>query len=77
MTLLEKFVQDFPEFKITGDRINGVHGYLSEINGELWMWTHSYSPVGHQFYPLKYHYQWIGTAVLLSGIEWYWDEDDV
>jgi hypothetical protein len=48
MNKLEEFVEGIPELRITGGRVYGVYGFLTEINGELWMDTHSHPPGGHK-----------------------------
>jgi hypothetical protein len=35
--------------KVEDKRIPGVYGFIMEHNGELWVWTHTYSPDGHAF----------------------------
>lgn len=52
MILLEQFASDW-QLKIVGDRIPGCYGYIEEHNGELWVWTHSYSPGGHKFFRIE------------------------
>lgn len=54
MNLLEEFAANWsnPGLKVEGDRVSGCYGFVIEYNGQLWLWTHSYSPSGHEFFPL-------------------------
>jgi hypothetical protein len=52
MTLLQEFALRFG-LKVQGERIYGFHGFISEHDGRLWIWTHSHSPNGHRFAPLR------------------------
>jgi len=55
MTLLEQFAADWAVmgFKVEYGRIRGVYGFIEEYNGKLWVWTHSHSPNGHEFFPME------------------------
>jgi hypothetical protein len=38
--------------KVDGERILGFYGFIMEYQGLLWVWTHTYSPNGHEFFPI-------------------------
>jgi hypothetical protein len=50
VSVLEQFARQWG-LKIEGERIPGAYGFITEHNGELRVWTHTYSPGGHQFFP--------------------------
>lgn len=54
MVLLQEFEAKWADLglKIEGDRIPGFYGFVTQCNGQLWAWTHSYSPSGHKFFPV-------------------------
>jgi hypothetical protein len=52
MTLLQEFALRFG-LTIREECIYGFYGFISEHDGRLWIWTHSHSPNGHRFVPLK------------------------
>ena len=55
--------------KIEGDRIPGAYGFITEHDGELWVWTHTYSPGGHQFFPVVTGFDEIKAMILMIGPE--------
>ena len=48
MKLLELFAV-CRGFKMVGERIPGKHGFICEFDLQLYVWTNTYSPSGHQF----------------------------
>jgi hypothetical protein len=52
MTLLKEFAVAWG-LKMEGERIPGLYGYICEYNGELWVWTHSHAPNGHELFPIE------------------------
>jgi hypothetical protein len=52
MTLLEQFAALWG-LKVEGARIPGVYGFICEHDEELWVWTHSHAPNGHEFFPIE------------------------
>jgi hypothetical protein len=51
MSLLEEFALNWG-LKVDRDRIPGLYGFIIEHQEQLWVWTHSYSPNGHEFFPI-------------------------
>lgn len=68
MTLLREFAVQWG-LKIEGDRILGAHGFITEHNGELWVWTHSYSPNGHEFFPIAADWDEVEAMIRMIGPE--------
>jgi hypothetical protein len=44
------------------------YGFIEEHNGELWVWTHSYSPGGHRFVPVGTGYDEIKAMIVIAGL---------
>jgi hypothetical protein len=68
-SVLRDFAACWRFLRIEGDRIPGCYGFLTEHDGELWMWTHSHSPNGHEFFPVIEPHDFLKAVVLLLG---YW-----
>jgi len=51
MSLLEDFARNWG-LRVDGERISGAYGFIEEGEGLLWVWTHSHSPNGHEFFPI-------------------------
>ena len=66
MTLLREFAVQW------GDRILGAHGFITEHNGELWVWTHSYSPSGREFFPIAADWDEVEAMIRMIGPESEW-----
>lgn len=66
MALLQEFAVQWG-LKIEDERIPGVYGFITEHNGELWVWTHNYSQGGHEFFPIKNGYDTTKAAYLMMG----------
>ena len=69
MTLLEQFASDwaFCRFKIENERINGLYGFIMECDNELWVWTHSHGPNGHEFLPIRDGYDELKAIYLMRA----------
>ncbi len=70
MALLEQFAADWAVwgFKVEGERIYGVYGFIMEYNGELWVWTHSHAPNGHEFFPIRGCFDELKAVFLMRGL---------
>lgn len=66
MKLLERFAADW-NLKIEGERIPGIYGFIMEREGQIWVWSHSYSPNGHEFFPIATGYDEIKAVLRLIG----------
>jgi hypothetical protein len=51
MNLLEEFAVNWG-LSVDGERILGFYGFIMEHQGQLWVWTHTYSQNGHEFFPI-------------------------
>jgi hypothetical protein len=71
MTLLEEFAVHWG-LKVEGDRIPGNHGFITEHNGKLWVWTHSHSPNGHEFFPIAANWDEVEAMIRMIGPESKW-----
>ena len=71
MTLLEQFAARWVAcgFKVERERLRGLYGYIEEYDGKLWVWTQSYAPGGHQFFPIKDGDDELKAVCLMHGFQ--------
>jgi hypothetical protein len=67
MTLLQEFGVQWG-LKTEGERIPGVYGFIMEHEGELWVWTHTYSPNGHELFPIATGYDEVKAMIRMIGL---------
>jgi hypothetical protein len=69
MSLLSEFAEKW-KLQVEAERISGRYGFIMECNGELWCWTHSYTPdCGHTLFPIQNGYDEVKAVYFMVGPE--------